>query len=207
MTRTALVWLILLGGCVDPEQYEQVADAEADVPERRDQAVTPDPDARAVESDATAPDAAAADAGAADGASDGAPTDAEPPDGGADPDGAVDPDMADPVVCEVHFEVGLPQDTPEGPIYLAGTFQPDEERQWQPGDPELAMARAGGSATATLRLSDGESFDYKYTRGAWERVEVGGDCGEIPNRATRVACVDGRFDVVDVVAAWSDACR
>ncbi len=196
--RAAVVSCVLCAlGCVDPDQFATPTDAGVEGGTTRDG--PPPPADRGVSLDGPA-DAATADAMDA-----AVPTDARDTDGATLPD-AERRDGPAPA-CEVTFSVTLPAETPEATIHVAGTFHDDEVRDWNPGDPQLAMSRDGDMATLTLRLPDGRALDYKYTRGDWDRSEVTVDCQELTNRTTVVACVDGRFGVDDVVVAWRDLCQ
>lgn len=194
---------LLASGCVDPDQYVTVDAAVDAAPPVRDQA--PRPDLAPVQDQAMPADAQT-DAGPLDGGPDGdVATDGDVADTG--PDQGPPADMAAPGPCEVSFEVALPAGTPAGTIHLAGTFYEAEGRDWQPGDAALALTREGNTARGTVSLQDGDRYEYKYTRGDWEMVEVTGACGEVANRVVRVACLDGAFAVVDVVASWQDICQ
>ncbi len=199
----------LLAGCVDPDQFEQ-ADAEADMAQvqadRGDplpvDGAPPEPDMARV-MDSMTPDDSAVDAGDAG-------ADADPD---AEADAIIDaeapePDAAPIETCEVTWTVTLPEGTPEGPLHLAGTFTGSEPPDWNPGDPALELTRDGDTATFTREYSNGDRIEYKYTRGAWEAVEVNQDCSDVePNRVARVGCNEGTFEVADRVAAWADTCQ
>jgi hypothetical protein len=66
----------------------------------------------------------------------------------------------------------------------------------------LALARgADGAWSATLPLPAGTAFEFKVTRGGWERVEKAAGGGEVANRRFTVTGADTvRVDVV----AWRD---
>lgn len=209
MVRWLAVW-VLLAGCVDPEQFEQATDAEAEAGAERDAGPEPTPDASTTPDGAVGDDAGDDGDAGDEGVGDGGVGDSVVDDavvGDVGPDGAVPDAAPPPEPCDVTFDVALPEGTPEGAIHLAGTFYADDARNWNPGDPELSMRRDGSSATLTVRLPTAAMVTYKYTRGDWAQVEVAADCDESPNRDARIACVDGAFEVVDVVAAWTDTCQ
>lgn len=74
----------------------------------------------------------------------------------------------------------VPPTTPEGDtIYIAGDFQ-----GWDPGHPEYVLDQLEtGVYTITLdSLEEGQTYNYKFTRGSWETVEKGANGDEIENR-------------------------
>jgi glycosidase len=97
----------------------------------------------------------------------------------------------------VTFSATLPDTTPDGDaIYIGGTFN-----GWDPAG--TLMERSGLFATVTLSFPEGTHLEYKYTRGSWDYVEKGADCGEIDNRtATAVYGADGTMALDDTVLNW-----
>jgi glycosidase/fibronectin type 3 domain-containing protein len=97
----------------------------------------------------------------------------------------------------VTFNATLPDTTPEGEdIYMGGSFN-----GWNPAG--TLMARSGLAASVTLPFYEGDSIEYKYTRGSWDYVEKGGACEEIANRTlTIVYGTDGTMTVDDTVLNW-----
>lgn len=104
----------------------------------------------------------------------------------------------------VTFNVTIPASTPASETaYIAGSIP--GLPAWNPG--ATPMTRTGATTFAiTLSILEGSSLEYKYTRGAWERVEkqVDGNA-EVANRAVTVQWgTDGTQTVNDTVANWRD---
>ncbi len=100
----------------------------------------------------------------------------------------------------VTFVVHAPATTPAGDVLYVSGDQPGLGTWSGSG---LALARgADGLWTGTLALTAGTTFEYKLTRGDWNRVEKDAAGGEIANRRWTVTGADTvRVDV----AAWRDA--
>jgi predicted alpha/beta superfamily hydrolase len=64
-------------------------------------------------------------------------------------------------------------------IFLAGSFN-----NWNPGNEKFALHTVNGKPGITIELTRG-MFEYKFTRGSWERVEWGANSG-IGNRRLEV---------------------
>ncbi|MCF8303268.1 MAG: T9SS type A sorting domain-containing protein [Bacteroidales bacterium] len=69
---------------------------------------------------------------------------------------------------------------PEDELYIAGNFN-----GWNPGDAAYVMQKnADNLWEITLEgFSNGETIEYKFTRGSWETVEKGPNGEEIDNRS------------------------
>jgi glycosidase/fibronectin type 3 domain-containing protein len=103
----------------------------------------------------------------------------------------------------VTFRATVPAGTP-GTVYIAGNFGSGYPT-WNPGG--MAMTEvAPGVWEREFTLLDGTQVEYKYTRGAWERVEKEADGnGEIDNRrATADYGTNGMQVVENTVANWRD---
>ena len=90
-----------------------------------------------------------------------------------------------------------PVGDPTGAIYIGGSFN-----DWNPGG--TPMTRSGDFlATVTLDFSEGDSLQYKITRGSWDTVEKGAECEEIDNRIVTVVWgTDGTMTIDDTVLNW-----
>ena len=92
-----------------------------------------------------------------------------------------------PPTAEVAFTVDLPFDTPEtDSIYVSGDFN-----GWNPVGIPLGWDESG-FATWRINVQMGTRFEYKYTRGAWERracawngSDVGNGCLEAMESGVR----------------------
>jgi hypothetical protein len=210
MRSYCMVIALACAGCLDGSEFDTEPEAGAADVGARDArpAPPPTPDAgvvvdAAAEADAAETDAAMTDAAATDAttavdatmlADAAGATDAAAP----EPDAVVGP-------CTVRFELRLPDATPAGAIHVAGTMYPPP-REWEPGLAELGMTRDGATATLEIELEEGP-FDYKYTRGTWETVEVTAGCSAIDDRTHFVTCgADRLFIISDDVVAWQDSC-
>ncbi|MGZ8437507.1 MAG: alpha-amylase family glycosyl hydrolase [Candidatus Limnocylindrales bacterium] len=101
---------------------------------------------------------------------------------------------------DLTFTVTVPKGAPAADVvFIAGDFQ-----GWNPGS--MPMTRIDATHWAiTIKVVDGQSLQYKYTRGTWDAVEKDSGCGEIPNRTLTVSYGDGGSEAVaDVVAKWRD---
>lgn len=108
------------------------------------------------------------------------------------------PGLSAQVLVEVTFDVTLPESTPLGDtIYVAGNFQ-----GWDPSATPLTRDSAT-HAHGTITTTQGNALEFKFTRGAWERVEKAADCSEVANRT---ATATGNMTLPVTVANWSDIC-
>lgn len=93
----------------------------------------------------------------------------------------------------------LPGYTPAGePIFIAGSFN-----SWNPGDTEYALTKDEHNKWFLVMPEhpEGNSIDFKFTRGDWTRVEKGISGEEIPNRQFTF----GNGDTVHfVISNWAD---
>ncbi len=99
----------------------------------------------------------------------------------------------------VTFRVVAPAHTPDdAPLHLAGDFQ-----GWDPAHAGYALVPDGaGAHELSVDLRRGAIVEFKFARGAWERVERGPDGDEVENRRLLVeAAGTHRF----VVARWADS--
>lgn len=84
---------------------------------------------------------------------------------------------------------------PGDTFYIAGTFN-----NWNPRDPRYRLTQKEGRPGITIELPKG-MFEYKFTRGGWERVESGE--GGAPTDNHRIQ-VDGDTTVGTEVGNWAD---
>lgn len=100
-------------------------------------------------------------------------------------------------VVTMTVSITLPATTPpDDTIYIAGNFQ-----GWDPGTTPLD--RNGLNASGTITVTEGETLAFKFTRGAWERVEKGQQCEEIPDRTAQP---EAAGTIEATVANWADLC-
>lgn len=81
-------------------------------------------------------------------------------------------------------------------IFISGNFA-----SWRPGDKDYAFKYGGaGIATIDLALSPG-MYEYKFTRGSWDKVEVTEDGSDVQNRIMQIS----RDTTIYInIAGWSD---
>jgi hypothetical protein len=99
-------------------------------------------------------------------------------------------------VAAVKFTVHIPGETKVSKgVYLAGSFN-----CWHAADSLFRMHETGNSwYTITIPVFDGMQYDYKYTLGSWEKVEVSGNDSDITNR--RFISFNKK-DITDTVIRW-----
>jgi hypothetical protein len=106
---------------------------------------------------------------------------------------------------DVTFRVTIPSETPGAfPVYLTGTFQ---DAPFTHGEVAWQLSETNPTTwEATFSLADGQSYEYRYTRGAETRVETDAD-GNTPitkRTVTATYGTDGTQLVEDTVAGWRD---
>ncbi|MFN2396927.1 MAG: alpha/beta hydrolase-fold protein, partial [Bacteroidales bacterium] len=104
------------------------------------------------------------------------------------------------VPAQVTFTlVSIPDYTPEADqIYIAGNFN-----GWDPGNTQYVLEKDDSNHwQITLDgFSNGETIEFKFTRGSWETVEKGTEGEEIGNRSFTF----GNGETVDItIHNWAD---
>ena len=93
----------------------------------------------------------------------------------------------------------IPDYTPESDqIYIAGSMN-----GWNPGDAQYALQKNDSDIwEITINgYSDGETIEFKFTRGSWETVEKGTEGEEISNRSFTF----GNGETVEItIHNWAD---
>lgn len=98
-------------------------------------------------------------------------------------------------VAALKFRVFVPE-TNNKDVYMAGSFN-----GWKAGDSLYRMRRADdGSYRLTVPLFRNKNYQYKYTLGNWETVEVATNDSQVHNRKVYSS---KRKKVVDTVAKWN----
>ena len=115
--------------------------------------------------------------------------------------------VAETRMIDVTLSVTVPDPSP-GTVHVAGNFDSFAASPYPGWDPAgIALTDTGGGVwEVTLTLPDFTTFDYKYTRGAWEAVEKEADgVTEVPNRnLTVVYGGSGTQSVSDTIVNWRD---
>lgn len=99
-------------------------------------------------------------------------------------------------VTGVRLQVHIPlPDTLQRPVYVAGSFN-----HWYAGDSLYKMEKKGeGIYTLVLPVYIGRVYEYKYTRGNWDRVELAANDSTIKNRQFFVT---EQLLLTDTVEQW-----
>ena len=103
--------------------------------------------------------------------------------------------IAEPKLVAVTFRVRVPESTPDSSVvYLPGSI--DALGPWNPA--ALAMEDQGaGIWEVTVPILDGTALEYKYARGAWERVEWWGSITSTANRHVTISYGTDGTQLVD----------
>jgi len=105
---------------------------------------------------------------------------------------------AEPKLVAVTFRVRVPAETPASDtIYIPGSI--DQFGPWNPGKQAL-VNRGGGIWDVTVNILDGTAVEYKYTRGAWDRVEWWGSIVSTANRNVSISYGTTGTQLVDDTA-------
>lgn len=100
----------------------------------------------------------------------------------------------------VTIRVKVPAGTPPGArVFLAGSLP--SLNDWEPNGREMTRLDDGRYAIVVL-VPRGKSLFYKFTLGAWNRVEMAGEGKNQPNREVK-ADRDGPIEVEDTIVAWA----
>ena len=210
--KMALLGLLFgLAACPDVDQYKEEQLVDMDVVPDVDQSIQTRPDAIPATDGSTLTDAGTVDDVSVGDATSSVgdtfiPTDGTVlADGTLLADGSVVTDGAAPIErCDVTFTVGFPENTPDGPIFIAGENLIGDE--WEPNVEAHALARENSEASITLQLAHLARVEYKYTRGSWMTVEQTANCEELPNRFQLVDCTEAPIILADQVVNWADDC-
>jgi hypothetical protein len=102
---------------------------------------------------------------------------------------------SDAQVAAVTFTVQVPPADSVQTVYLAGSFN-----YWHAGDSLYRMKKISNNHyTLTLPVFDNHSYQYKYTLGHWNRVELAANDSNISNRVFVAA--NGK-QLTDTVMKW-----
>jgi len=99
--------------------------------------------------------------------------------------------------ASVKFEVKIPSEglQDNSSVFLAGSFN-----CWNPDDSLYIMNKIGDDLySLTIPVFDGKKYEYKYTLGGWNSVEVKADNNNIDNR--EMISRDG-LTIMDTVIKW-----
>src|SRR5690554_1894748 len=107
----------------------------------------------------------------------------------------------------VTFTVTLPEETPDGDIYIAGSLKHENTSDWTPDADSGKAIRDGLTATYTLVYDVDDlplEIEYKWTRGSWDTVEKDANGEELDNRKVTITKDNETFTINDTVASWAD---
>ncbi len=92
--------------------------------------------------------------------------------------------------------ISVPEKTGDQSVYIAGSFN-----DWNPADAKYQLQKqTNGKYVAQLKLENG-SYEYKITRGAWDKVECKKGGTDITNRILKV---ESDITVQIIVEEWAD---
>lgn len=99
-------------------------------------------------------------------------------------------------VAAVHFTVKVPlPDTVSGAVYIAGSFN-----YWHAGDSLYRMKKTSeGQYSISIPVFEGIKYNYKYTRGGWDKVELAANDSNISNRFFYSSAL---LHISDTVQKW-----
>jgi thiol-disulfide isomerase/thioredoxin len=82
-------------------------------------------------------------------------------------------------------------------VFIAGSFN-----NWTPNDPQYSMTRSGKKWQLKLELQSNLNYEYKYTLGSWEEVELDANFGDVANR---VLLSGTHISLSDTVKYWASS--
>lgn len=99
-------------------------------------------------------------------------------------------------VASVTLQLRVPfPDTLNRPVFIAGNFN-----HWYAGDSLYKMERTEpGLYTLILPVFKGKTYEYKYNRGNWDRVELAANDSNISNRRF---ITESSLQLTDTVQRW-----
>lgn len=105
------------------------------------------------------------------------------------------------MVAQVTFIIEqTPNYTPsEDTIYITGAFN-----NWQPGDQDYAFTTQTDGTYRFELINNIGSFEYKFTRGNWDKVESGLLGNKIDNREFQAQTVTNNKEIRVKILGWED---
>jgi glycosidase len=101
-----------------------------------------------------------------------------------------------PKIVQVTFRVRVPAETPAADtVYLVGNI--DFLGPWNPGLRPMTRTNTANVWEITVPILDGTQLQYKYTRGAWSRVESWGTLVGTENRSVGITYGSNGTQLVD----------
>ncbi len=86
---------------------------------------------------------------------------------------------------------------PQDEIFIAGNFN-----DWNPADLKSKLKPFGGNRRVLVMNIDTGHYEFKFTRGSWDKVETTAKGDDIDNR---IADVKGDTTINITIAGWKDA--
>ncbi|UKJ08778.1 alpha/beta hydrolase [Solitalea lacus] len=81
-------------------------------------------------------------------------------------------------------------------LYLAGSFN-----NWNPADENFTFKRSANGSYSLITMLDFGAYEFKVTRGSWEKVEVDSSGNQIENRRIEIKT----DDIINIdIDGWSD---
>jgi predicted alpha/beta superfamily hydrolase len=85
---------------------------------------------------------------------------------------------------------------PSDPVYIAGSFN-----NWNPSEKESQLERVGNGTYMISTVAPAGKYEYKFTRGSWEKVEAGQNGTNINNRVLEI----NRDTTIEIsILHWAD---
>lgn len=107
-------------------------------------------------------------------------------------------------VCNLSFIVTVPDDTPkEDIVYITGNK--DFLKNWDPkGVPFKRINENTYFLELEILVKNLNFFEYKFTRGSWDTIEVKSDFSSMPNRLTVILPQEKSKEVNINIEKWAD---
>lgn len=110
----------------------------------------------------------------------------------------------EPKTFTVTFRVTVPENTPDEPIYIIGTFD-----NWKVADEPYIMTKVDDyTYEYTMTGAELSSIEYKYNRGNWDAREQNENhvdlVGPLQKENREYTYYEDNYVVEDVIGSWSD---
>lgn len=110
----------------------------------------------------------------------------------------------EPKTYTVTFRLTVPENTPDEPIYIIGTFD-----NWTVADEEYIMTKVDDyTYEYTMTGAERSAMEYKYNRGNWDAREQNAEhvdlVGPLQKENREYTYMEDNYIVEDVIDSWSD---
>ena len=83
---------------------------------------------------------------------------------------------------KLRIEVSVPSAFKSDSIFVAGSFN-----NWDPGNPAFSFSQINGTLVFEKKDVPKGIYEYKFTRGSWDKVETAENGGDIKNRLLNIS--------------------